>query len=795
MDKKSNLDKELLASLLNNTKTSRLSKEHPKERANFFSRAFMTWLSPLTRISLKYQFEESDHWNIHSKIKMENNLPKFEQHYGRNATVASLIYDMFSCKTLLAALLVLRVFFHLSGYVLIYVMIRALMRSLRDQASLDLATLGIYLGGLLAIEFMRVLISSLCENIAFNESLVAHNCLVFAVVRKSIDLPLADITVSGRRGLLGLAQNDCTTIKQETKDLPYLAFIAVICLACCAFCVALIGVPFLAFVGIGLGFLGALLLIGKVEAGIEEKRYKSEVKRMSAVQHMLRGLRHIKFHALERFFLKNIFDNREKEMRRFQRLLGMFSVTVFLNWLFPQVSFLTSLTWLSTGGTGLSLAAALVVYKVFDFLGLTFRLMPYAYTSHDKLTQARTRVDSFLALKRTDMSDLFSEYSFMRESVDLDSCEQDPDEPQRPPGPAIKIVNGHFGYKWADDSDSDETQIKPSDDQSDRVGTGRQALGRLTGPRGTSAWGFELRDIRLEIEWGELTFVVGKPRSGKTTLLMSILGEVVPKSPESRIQLGSKSVAYSPQEPFVQAKSLLENIVFYSELDEQRLRSSLRMAQLDPPPGRFAEEMQMQLYETFPEDFKTQVNLARCFYQDSDIYLLDEPFLELEKEVAEPILEEMLRKRGQQKTLVLTSSSNRFLAHADRVVFIDKGQVVFEGSYPDFCKTAWSNQLEDDADEGALAYEEVNYEMMTLDALHAENTDLVEPGQPADSTPTQSRPPALERPGSFLMLEEKTPSTRKEDSLRDDLGAKGNLHVGRASRVRRRLDPHSRLTT
>lgn len=792
MDKKSNLDKELLASLLNNTKTSRLSKEHPKERANFLSRAFMTWLSPLTRISLKYQFEESDHWNIFSKIKMENNLPKFEKHYSQKARVASLIYNMFSCKTLLVTLLVLRVFFHLSGYVLIYLMIRALS----DRASLDPTTLGIYLGGLLAIEFMRVLISSLCENIAFNESLVAHNCLVFAVVRKSIDLPLADITASGRQGLLGLAQNDCTTIKQETKDLPYLAFIAVICLACCAFCVALIGVPFLAFVGIGLGFLGALLLIGKVEAGIEEKRYKSEVKRMSAVQHMLRGLRHIKFHGLERFFLKNIFDNREKEMRRFQRLLGMFSVTVFLNWLFPQVSFLTSLTWLSAGGTGLSLAVALVVYKVFDFLGLTFRLVPYAYASHDKLTQARTRVDSFLALKRTDMSDLFSEYSFMRESVDVDSCGQDPDEPRRPPGPAIKIVNGHFGYKWADDSESDETQIKPGNGQSGRVG--KQGLGRLTGPRDTSAWGFELRDIRLEIEWGELAFIVGKPRSGKTTLLMSILGEVVPKSHESRIQLGSKSVAYSPQEPFVQAKSLLENIVFYSELDEQRLRSSLRMAQLDPPPGRFAEEMQMRLYETFPEDFKTQVNLARCFYQDSDIYLLDEPFLELEKEVAEPILEEMLRKRGQRKTLVLTTSSNRFLAHADRVVFIDKGQVVFEGSYPDFCKTTWSSQLENEADEGALAYEEVNYEMMTLDALHAESIDLVEPGQPADSTPTQSTPPTLERPGSFQMLEEQTPSSRREDPLREDPGAKGNLDMGqsgRASRVRRRLDPHSRLTT
>lgn len=78
-----------------------------------------------------------------------------------------------------------------------------------------------------------------------------------------------------------------------------------------------------------------------------------------------------------------------------------------------------------------------------------------------------------------------------------------------------------------------------------------------------------IKDISLKVRTGELVAVVGQVGAGKSSLLYAILGNMFKAGGSVNI---NGSIAYVPQQAWIQNASLRSNIVFTHCLDEEKLQ-------------------------------------------------------------------------------------------------------------------------------------------------------------------------------------------------------------------------------
>lgn len=102
---------------------------------------------------------------------------------------------------------------------------------------------------------------------------------------------------------------------------------------------------------------------------------------------------------------------------------------------------------------------------------------------------------------------------------------------------------------------------------------------------------FELRDINVMFPDGKLTLVTGPTASGKTALLMALLGElttlegriVMSKNPSKVDEHGlSHTISYSAQSPWLRHRSIKDNILFGHPYDKERYNAVVRCCALNP---------------------------------------------------------------------------------------------------------------------------------------------------------------------------------------------------------------------
>lgn len=73
---------------------------------------------------------------------------------------------------------------------------------------------------------------------------------------------------------------------------------------------------------------------------------------------------------------------------------------------------------------------------------------------------------------------------------------------------------------------------------------------------------------------------------------------------------------------------------------------------------------------------RQRINLARAFYTDQDVYLIDDSLSALDNEVGGHIFFEGFKKRMAGKTRILVTHAVHLLEHVDKVILMEKGKVV-----------------------------------------------------------------------------------------------------------------------
>jgi energy-coupling factor transporter ATP-binding protein EcfA2 len=207
-----------------------------------------------------------------------------------------------------------------------------------------------------------------------------------------------------------------------------------------------------------------------------------------------------------------------------------------------------------------------------------------------------------------------------------------------------------------------------------------------------------LVDINLRIEPGETVLITGPSGAGKTTLVSCLIG-LVPHFHEGRLagdvkvlrrdirrmRIGAMAsrvglVFQDPESQLVTA-SVLDEVAFGPEnlgvsREEigQRVRDAIKIARLEGYENR--EPINLSGGE------QQATAIAAIYAMHPEIYVMDEPTSNLDplgtKQVLSLIVE-VARKRG--KTLVIVEHKlEEVLPLVDRVVVMDKGQIIRDGS-------------------------------------------------------------------------------------------------------------------
>ncbi|MEE2697806.1 MAG: MFS transporter [Actinomycetota bacterium] len=201
-----------------------------------------------------------------------------------------------------------------------------------------------------------------------------------------------------------------------------------------------------------------------------------------------------------------------------------------------------------------------------------------------------------------------------------------------------------------------------------------------------------LFDVGFELRKGETLALLGTNGAGKSTLLRVISGLGTPR--RGVVRLGGRTITYtSPQlraalgiHQLPGGKGVFPGMTVHQNLT---MGAYIHRRDRDDVTGRID-----QVLELFPDLAQRQgqgaaslsggqqqmLALARVLLHDPEILLIDELSLGLAPTVVQDLLGLIERLQEQGQTIIIVEQSlNVALAVADRAIFLEKGQIRFEG--------------------------------------------------------------------------------------------------------------------
>ncbi|KAL2038443.1 hypothetical protein N7G274_008782 [Stereocaulon virgatum] len=210
---------------------------------------------------------------------------------------------------------------------------------------------------------------------------------------------------------------------------------------------------------------------------------------------------------------------------------------------------------------------------------------------------------------------------------------------------------------------------------------------------------FRMIDIDLRFLVGQLNIIVGPTGSGKTSLLMALLGEMtlieglvylpggqsredIRKDPETGF---TESVAYCAQQAWLVNDTIKQNIVFAAQLNEMRYTAVITACALerdleilDQGDSTLVGEKGIAL----SGGQKQRISLARALYSDSRHVLLDDCLSAVDSHTAKHIFEHCIMGPLMlgRTCILVTHNIALSVPHSRYVVALTNGKVVAQGS-------------------------------------------------------------------------------------------------------------------
>ncbi|XP_042683721.1 multidrug resistance-associated protein 1 isoform X3 [Centrocercus urophasianus] len=360
---------------------------------------------------------------------------------------------------------------------------------------------------------------------------------------------------------------------------------------------------------------------------------KSKDNRIKLMNEILNGIKVLKLYAWELAFREKVLEIRQKELKVLKKSAYLAAVGTF-TWVCAP--FLVALSTFAVyvkvdENNVLDAQKAFVSLALFNILRFPLNILPMVISSI---------VEASVSLKRL--------------RVFLSHEELDPDSIIRGPVTnaegSIVVKNATFSWSKTD---------PPS-----------------------------LNSINFTVPEGSLIAVVGQVGCGKSSLLSALLGEMDKK--EGYVVVKG-SIAYVPQQAWIQNATLEDNIIFGREMNESRYKRVIEACALLPdleilPMGDRTEIGEKGVNLSGGQ--KQRVSLARAVYCNADTYLFDDPLSAVDAHVGKHIFEKVIGPKGilKNKTRVLVTHAVNYLPQMDTILVMTDGEISEMGSYQELLK-------------------------------------------------------------------------------------------------------------
>ena len=203
-----------------------------------------------------------------------------------------------------------------------------------------------------------------------------------------------------------------------------------------------------------------------------------------------------------------------------------------------------------------------------------------------------------------------------------------------------------------------------------------------------------LQNVNFTIKPGETVAIVGPIGSGKSTLanalprLLDIEAGQLFLDDYDITQLKLRdlrsAIAYVPQDSFLFSTTIKNNIRYGEPLAEQlEVEYSAKQAQIHPEILNFPQQYETIVGErgiTLSGGQRQRTALARALLMDASVLILDDALSSVDNQTATEILKN-LSAGTQRKTVIFISHQLSAAATTDRILVMDKGQIVQSGTH------------------------------------------------------------------------------------------------------------------
>lgn len=214
---------------------------------------------------------------------------------------------------------------------------------------------------------------------------------------------------------------------------------------------------------------------------------------------------------------------------------------------------------------------------------------------------------------------------------------------------------------------------------------------------GTTA--FRLMDLDVDFQIGKLNVITGPTGSGKTSLLMALLGEMtlitgrvffpggrsredIRQDPETGL---AESCAYVAQQAWLVNGTIKENILFSSQYEEQRYRDVIVACALEHDINETLDNGDETLVGekgiTLSGGQKQRISLARALYSNSRHLLLDDCLSAVDSHTAQWIFSNCIRGplMRSRTCILVTHNVSLCVPQSDYAVIMNNGRVTDHG--------------------------------------------------------------------------------------------------------------------
>ena len=439
---------------------------------------------------------------------------------------------------------------------------------------------------------------------------------------------------------------------------------------------------------------------------------ESKDKRVKMINEAISSIKTIKLNSWMKLFTDRINTQREIELTNSAKLSLLNSMQLFVNLIISPLILISTFGMFLFFGNSMPLESGFAWIQAFQLMNHPITWLPYFIGSLTDFNLSMKRIQTFLLHKEIDQSAVVFD-SDLRESTNIDILIENIHSEQD-----INLFDSFDNHL----NDTKWEEIKEKNAQKERLEKDDGENSTSTGDK------IEKNPKRLDLHVfkGEFVCIIGEVGAGKSSLLNLILNEandawddssfdysnnrdisnellnqiksskssslnkvksiseknslnnLINSNPKSRITLGG-SVSYIQQTPWIQNKSVKDNILFDLDYDKDKYNRIIKITELESDLLSFPNGDLTIVGEkgiNISGGQKARISLARAAYSDKDIILMDDPLSSIDSNMKKSIFQQVFLDELKGKTRVIVTHSIEFLDQFDRIIVMKEGKII-----------------------------------------------------------------------------------------------------------------------